>query len=667
MPAITSHHIRRRRRVITLCAAATLAGVVALVDPATPAHAEPCDPDHVTPLCDDLESSFMPTGVLAGVGRRPGGISVGGWARDQDVPNGPISVRVTVNGQNAGTVTANTIRPDGALDFHGFVPTNATGNVTVQAWAQDDVGTLEVDLGSKSITLSSEPIGYLDDVQSGASSVWVRGWAIDPDVAAPISVHVYQDGSFVTAATADSTRNDVSAAYPGYGADHGFDITIPHAANGQHTVCVYAINTAAGSGNNPLLGCKSYTEVHSPPDAPTLLGLRTWQDVADGPYRGALRFMDNSTLETSFSVYIQGGVYTSPTDIGSVQGDTDTGAKSIEVPGGVAPLTQYCFWVYAYTQFNNSVAYGCFTTPRLPPLTPHNLAVVSKTETSITFQWDDRATDEDAFDVNHFRTGARIGYYSTQHALVPAHPGTGPTSFTLTGLQPATPYCASVSAAYQQLRSFLSNQVCETTVTPAPPAAPTNLKVTATSQTSLRLSWTDNATNETSYRVERDDNSTWVKRGGTGANVTTYTDTSLAIGTNYCYRVVAVNAGGESASATACGKTLPLRGVKTANIWNCSSLNLAGSLYMFDHTTGAGWTKVAAFPSSWIGSSCGSGVTPSQPAASVNLPDQHVVTLIAVIVDGYYCTNEDPAALKCRVWESGPLFGDAAGLTVNFG
>jgi hypothetical protein len=211
----------RRRRRLAMCAAASMMGALGLAQlgSAPAAHAdEACDPDHITPLCADLESAYAPTGVLVGVGRRPGGISLGGWARDQDVPNGPIAIRITVNGQTAGTVKANSMRADGALDFNGFVPTNATGNVTVQAWAQDDVGTLETNLGSKSITLSSDPVGYLDDVQSGASSVWVRGWAIDPDVAAPISVHVYQDGAFVTAATADSTRNDVAAAYPGYGA-----------------------------------------------------------------------------------------------------------------------------------------------------------------------------------------------------------------------------------------------------------------------------------------------------------------------------------------------------------------------------------------------------------------------------------------------------------------
>jgi hypothetical protein len=662
-----SHHPRTPRtlaRRATILVAVLLAATVGLQLKAR--AEEPCDPDHVTPLCADLESGYAPSGVLVGVSRRPGGILVGGWAQDQDVPAGPIPVRITVNGQTAGTVTASTIRSDGTLGFNAFVPTNATGLVTVRAWAADDVGTLEADLGSKQITMSSAPIGYLDDVQSGAWSVWVRGWAIDPDVAAPISVHVYQDGTFVTAATADSTRNDVSAAYPGYGADHGFDITVPHAANGQHTICVYAINTGAGTGNNPLLGCQSYTEVHSPPAAPSQLRLDTYQWVADGPYHGVLVFMDNSTDETNFRVYIQGGAYTSATDIGSVQGDSNRGLKLISIPAELVPLTQYCFWVYAYTAYNNSMTYGCLTTPRLPPLMPQNVAAPGKTETSITLQWDDRATDEDAFDVKYWKQGSLSRAYHGEHAPVPAHPGTGKTTFTLTGLQPATNYCIQVSSAYQELRSWPSNAVCETTATPSPPAAPTNVKVTAASQTSLDVVWTDNATNETGYRVERQDNGTWVTRTTKGAGATMYTDTGLTAGTSYCYRVVAFNAGGATPSATACGTTSTPQGVKTAKVWNCESSKRSGSLYMLDYTAGGTWTKVAPLPTSWTTNGCGIPVTPTQPAASVDLPDGHLVMLSAVIVDDYLCTKEDPTTTKCRAWDSRLLDGDAAGSTELF-
>ena len=82
----------------------------------------------------------------------------------------------------------------------------------------------------------------------------MSGWAIDPDTTAPIAVHFYIDGTGVPR-MADQMRPDVGAAYPAAGAQHGFSAVIP-ADPGSHTVCAYAINDA--SGDNPLLGCRSF-------------------------------------------------------------------------------------------------------------------------------------------------------------------------------------------------------------------------------------------------------------------------------------------------------------------------------------------------------------------------------------------------------------------------
>ncbi len=55
----------------------------------------------------------------------------------------------------------------------------------------------------------------------------VIGWAADPDTTVPIDVHVYLDGSFVSAATANGTRLDVGSALPGLGGLHGYDVVLP--------------------------------------------------------------------------------------------------------------------------------------------------------------------------------------------------------------------------------------------------------------------------------------------------------------------------------------------------------------------------------------------------------------------------------------------------------
>lgn len=86
-----------------------------------------------------------------------------------------------------------------------------------------------------------------------------------------------------------------------------------------------------------------------------------------------------------------------------------------------------------------------------------------------------------------------------------------------------------------------------------PPAAPTNLIAYSTSGgTSITLEWTDNATNETGYNVERDTDPgfgapTTVLNGGP-ANTTTFVDGPLSPDQRFYYRVRPTN-GSEDASS----------------------------------------------------------------------------------------------------------------------
>lgn len=85
----------------------------------------------------------------------------------------------------------------------------------------------------------------------------------------------------------------------------------------------------------------------------------------------------------------------------------------------------------------------------------------------------------------------------------------------------------------------------------APPAAPYDLGVAlhpTQPSSSLMLSWTDAASSETGFSVERSTNgSTFTLIASTGANVSTFTNTGLMAGTTYYYRVRAFNGAGDSA------------------------------------------------------------------------------------------------------------------------
>jgi hypothetical protein len=93
--------------------------------------------------------------------------------------------------------------------------------------------------------------------------------------------------------------------------------------------------------------------------------------------------------------------------------------------------------------------------------------------------------------------------------------------------------------------------ICQSVVSGAP-AAPTGFTATATSESQINLAWTDNATNENGYKIERSlDNSTWSALTTTAANVQTYSNTGLSASTLYYYRISATNGSGDSATVTA--------------------------------------------------------------------------------------------------------------------
>jgi lysyl endopeptidase len=91
-----------------------------------------------------------------------------------------------------------------------------------------------------------------------------------------------------------------------------------------------------------------------------------------------------------------------------------------------------------------------------------------------------------------------------------------------------------------------------------PPAAPSGLKATAASSSRINLSWNDNSSNETAFRVQRKVGTdgvygllTTTPSGSTAAS-----DTGLYALTTYCYKVLATNSAGDSATSTqACATT----------------------------------------------------------------------------------------------------------------
>ncbi len=114
---------------------------------------------------------------------------------------------------------------------------------------------------------------------------------------------------------------------------------------------------------------------------------------------------------------------------------------------------------------------------------------------------------------------------------------------------------------------------------PMPPAAPSGLSANATGTSSIDLSWTDNASDEDGFNVERsEDGLNYSVVAALGADVTSYTDNGLASATTYSYRVTAFNTAGSSAesnTATATTDDDPVGGGPEMHVSNLFVVRVA--------------------------------------------------------------------------------------------
>ncbi|HZJ47224.1 MAG TPA: galactose oxidase-like domain-containing protein, partial [Pyrinomonadaceae bacterium] len=124
-----------------------------------------------------------------------------------------------------------------------------------------------------------------------------------------------------------------------------------------------------------------------------------------------------------------------------------------------------------------------------------------------------------------------------------AQVGSGTVSYSNTGLASGTNYSYRVRAYNVGGDSSYSNTASANTSTP-PPAAPLNLAASAISATRIDLTWTDNTSNEDGFKIERCQGSAcsnFSEIAQVGSGTVSYSNTGLASGTNYSYRVRAYN------------------------------------------------------------------------------------------------------------------------------
>jgi fibronectin type 3 domain-containing protein len=262
-----------------------------------------------------------------------------------------------------------------------------------------------------------------------------------------------------------------------------------------------------------------------------------------------LSWIDNATNESSVDIE------TAPSSGGPWTAVVTLGANAVSYTHtGRTPATTYYYRVRAVNNGGPSAwsNIASVTMPQVPPAAPTSLGASAISSSRIDLGWTDNAMNEEAYEVDR---GPTVAGPWTTIATLPSNT----ESYASTGLDSVTAYYYRVRATNQAGPSAYSNVTGATTMLSLP-TPPDNLVVTGVTDNSVALSWTDNASNEFSFNVERAQAATgpWFLVGNVASNVTAFTSGSLASCATYYYRVRAYNMAGYSdytsvASATTTG------------------------------------------------------------------------------------------------------------------
>jgi hypothetical protein len=386
-----------------------------------------------------------------------------------------------------------------------------------------------------------------------------------------VNFYYWRDGAGVPLCTpnyptSNPTECSVTGTGPTYTISNAKITAVPSNAGNDVVQCMGVVVNGVNVGLP--VGQELYVNVTAGTGtAPTMPA--TISATANSSSQITVNWSDSSNNETGFEIQrATNAAFTANMATISPTIAPNTTSKPIT---GLTASTTYFFRVRSINSAGSS-AWKSMTTgvatqaaPVTAPTMPATISATANSSSQITVNWSDSSNNETSFTLQR----ARNSSFTTELTTLSSTLAAGTTSYQSSGLLASTIYFyrvrannSSGSSAYKAMTTGVTTLAAATT-----PAAPSGLSGSASSSSQINLTFTDNASNESTFTLERATNSGFTSGlttvsssiasiSGTGASGL-HADSPVTASTTYYYRVKAVNAAGSSAYSTSSAITTP--------------------------------------------------------------------------------------------------------------
>ena len=405
------------------------------------------------------------------------------------------------NPDSTWTTLSNSL-PDNAISYP---------DVSLDAGSSYTYRVKALDAGGASVATSSQTVATRPDVVGSFQATTVGAHEIDLSWDAAVGATGYR----ILRSTGGAFSQLTTTTTPGYA-----NTALPEGT--AYTYEIIAYNT---SGDGLATSDQAATTLLISPDVASSSVSATGLTVT---------WTDHSAGETGYMLeQLIAGTWNDIVDNAALSG---TGTTDSQVLTGLTEATDYTFRVTALSgsTFDSTPAVLYVSTA---PNDPTALTATPASTTRVDLAWTNNSASAAG---QHIERSLDAG---SQWTLLTNVAGDA-TTYTDTTATEATAYLYRVAAYKSTSFSGYATSASVTTL----PLAPTALAASAVSPTEIDLSWTNNSAHATAYRVySSSDGVTFAQLGSDlGSNAVSYHDMSAAENATTYYRVVAVDAGGES-------------------------------------------------------------------------------------------------------------------------